>query len=288
MSFDFKNYVSYLADELIRNFDYASAATTPVLIGSAKEKEISRKLEMLLPNSVGVGSGCIIDSFGNTSKQMDIIIYEKEFCPIFCINESAETTYYPCEGVIAAGEVKSTLNSKELENIFDKASSVKKLRRYSVAEIGSFSQEPYFSFRTYNSKTAFECSTEENFDQTNKILDQIFFFALCGNLDLKPETFVDKFSKHLYSVSNGEEPNIISILNSGLMLFRNKAQNRVAYSLKDADSLYFLPGNNNFEFLLGIIIQMISSGRTVPVSAFNRYLSFNTSVCLLGGVDKDL
>lgn len=121
MTFDFKKYINHLADELVRNFDFASNATTPVLIGSAKEKEVIRKLEMLLPNSVGIGSGCVIDSYGNTSKQMDVIIYEKEFCPVFCINDSAETTYYPCEGVIAAGEIKTTLNSKELNNIFDKA-----------------------------------------------------------------------------------------------------------------------------------------------------------------------
>lgn len=288
MTFDFKNYINHLASELIRNFDYASNATTPVLIGSAKEKEVIRKLEMLLPNSVGIGSGCIIDSFGNTSKQMDIIIYEKEFCPVFCINESSETTYYPCEGVVAAGEVKTNLNSKELENIFEKAESVKKLKRYSVEEKGSLGGN-FFSYRTYNSKMSFECSTSENFDQENKVLDQIFCFALCGKLDLKPNTLVDKFYDNISKIEKGKEINLISILNDGLLFYRNKAQNKIVYSLKDADAFYFHPSlNNNFEFLLGVIIQFITHGRTVPVSAFNRYLNVNNSIMLIGGINKDL
>ena len=43
---------------------------------------------------------------------MDVVLYEKEQCPVFCINNSAETTYYPCEGVLAVGEVKSTIGNR--------------------------------------------------------------------------------------------------------------------------------------------------------------------------------
>lgn len=288
MTFDFKKYINHLADELVRNFDFASNATTPVLIGSAKEKEVIRKLEMLLPNSVGIGSGCVIDSYGNASKQMDVIIYEKEFCPVFCINDSAETTYYPCEGVIAAGEIKTTLNSKELSNIFDKAASIKRLKRHSVVEISSLGNS-YYSFRNYNSKISFDCTPSENFDQSNKLLDQIFCFALCGKLELKPSTLIDKFESHLNNIVPGEEVNLISILNDGLLFYRNKMQNKIVYTLKDADAIYFLPRQkDNFEFLLGTLIQIISNGRTVPVNTFNRYLNVNNVLVLNGGIDKDL
>lgn len=292
MSFNFKNYINHLAEELIRNFDFASNATTPVLIGTAKEKEVSRKLEMLLPNSVGVGSGCIIDSYGNTSKQMDIIIYEKEFCPVFCLNESSETTYYPCEGVIAVGEIKSTLNSKELSNIFKKSKSVKNLKRYSVAETGQLNLGKYHSYRSYNSKVSFECTPDEGFDQENKILDQIFCFALCGKLELKPETLVNKFAENLNETKNGEEINLISILNNGLIFFRNKSQKKIVYLQKDADSFYFLSRENeNFEFLLSTLSQIILNGRTVPVTTFNRYLNATNGISIMdgiNGINKDL
>ena len=115
--FDVNATLNHLAQELIRNYSFAGDATTPVLVGSSRESELRRKLSSLLPRNVGVGSGCVIDSFGGTSKQMDIVIYEKEFCPVFCVNDNPESSYFPCEGVIAVGEVKSSLNGDELDDI---------------------------------------------------------------------------------------------------------------------------------------------------------------------------
>lgn len=178
--FNSSEYIKHLADELIRNFAYSSSATTPVLVGNAREKEVIRKLELLLPKFVAVGSGCVIDSYGKTSKQLDIIIYEKDYCPVFSINESPETTYYPCEAVIAVGEVKSTLNTKELDDIFKKINSVKELKRHSVESKSLMTDIPYKSFRKYGMTGAFEGAPEEDYDQENKSTDQIFGFALCG------------------------------------------------------------------------------------------------------------
>ena len=39
----------------------------------------------------------------------------------------------PCEGVFAIGEVKSTIGSKEVEDILEKIGSVRKLTRYAKA-----------------------------------------------------------------------------------------------------------------------------------------------------------
>jgi hypothetical protein len=44
---------------------------------------------------------------------MDFIIFEKNLCPVFSINDNPDTTYYSCEGVIAVGEIKSTLNNED-------------------------------------------------------------------------------------------------------------------------------------------------------------------------------
>jgi hypothetical protein len=129
-SFDAVSYSRDVGQELIAAYETAARATTPGLIGSARELPVRRKLEHLLPVGIGVGSGCVIDSFGGTSKQQDVVLYEKAFCPIFSVNETPETTYYPCEGVIAVGEVKSTVASKELTDIFGKIHSVKMLKRF--------------------------------------------------------------------------------------------------------------------------------------------------------------
>jgi hypothetical protein len=244
---------------------------------------------MLLPNSVGVGSGCVIDSFGNTSKQMDIIIYEKEFCPVFCINDSPETTYYPCEGVIGAGEIKSRLNTKELKNIFEKSKSIKVLKRYSPIEKGVLSGKNYHSYRNYNSKISFECSPEEEFNQRAKISDQIFCFALCGELELKPETLILKVDEQLKLCS---EVNLISILKNGIIFYRNKAKNKIVYLKKDADSFYYLNrSTENFQFLLKTLNDIILNVRTVPILTFNRYLNSTKGIVLLdgfNGINKDI
>ena len=56
----------------------------------------------------------------NTSTQTDVILYEIEQCPIFSINDTTEATYIPCEGVVAIGEVKSTLTTTDLKDSINK------------------------------------------------------------------------------------------------------------------------------------------------------------------------
>lgn len=93
------------------------------------EQPVRDRLEQILPRGIGVGSGCVIDTTGGTSRQMDVVLYERGLCPVFCVNNSPETTYYPAEGVLAVGEVKSTIGKQELSNAFEKIRSVKALRR---------------------------------------------------------------------------------------------------------------------------------------------------------------
>jgi hypothetical protein len=250
---------------------------------------VLRKLELLLPKSIGVGSGCIIDSFGKTSKQMDILLYEKDLCPVFCINESSETTYYPCEGVIAAGEVKSSLNSEELTNIFDKVKSVKVLKRYSVPENGKLRGGEFYAFRKYGNRTSFEGARSEDYDQLSKTTDQIFCFALCGDLDLKVDTLAEYFDNELKRVNYINEVNIIAVLNYGLIFYYDEKDNKIREALKDGDS-FFITGKreNNFEFLLSTLYNVINSGRTVNISAYNRYITLNNSVSLVGGIKRKI
>ena len=75
---------------------------------------------------------------------MDVVLYETAQCPVFCINDSPETTYYPCEGVLAVGEVKSAIGKKELADCFRKIGSVKLLQRaFQRTESGQHVGRPY-------------------------------------------------------------------------------------------------------------------------------------------------
>ena len=74
--FDPIGHVIQVGRELVLAFEGGGFATTSGQIGSARESPLRRKLRQLLPGGVGIGSGCIIDSYGNTSKQMDVVLYE--------------------------------------------------------------------------------------------------------------------------------------------------------------------------------------------------------------------
>ena len=122
-------FVRSVGQDLICAFDFARMATTPGLVGDAMEKAVRDRLELILPRGIGVGSGCVIDTKGGTSRQMDIVLYEKEWCPVFCVNQNPATTYYPSDGVLAVGEIKSAIGKREFKDSFEKIASVKSLFR---------------------------------------------------------------------------------------------------------------------------------------------------------------
>jgi len=78
-SFDPIKYVKYLGEELITEFSKSSITTHPHAVGGSRESTARSKLKSILPAGVGVGSGFVIDSYGNTSSQCDIILYEENF-----------------------------------------------------------------------------------------------------------------------------------------------------------------------------------------------------------------
>ena len=275
-SFDAVSYSLVVGRELIAAFETAARATTPGLVGSAREQPIRRKLENLLPVGIGVGSGCVIDSYGGTSKQQDVVLYEKAFCPIFSVNETPETTYYPCEGVIAVGEVKSTVTSKELTDIFEKIHSVKMLKRFTRASKSILSgKEESTCFRKYGSNVTIRGASEEEFNQTEKPFDQIFGFAIAGALGVTVETFCAKFAELASGTEDQFSPNLMVLLNEGVVFpLAGGSESTILLSQKGATEFYFANmRDENFQFLLSSLYQVYWQGRTVESSAFDHYIT---------------
>lgn len=273
-SFDAVSYCLDVGRELIAAFETAARATTAGLIGGARELPVRRKLEHLLPVGIGVGSGCVIDTFGGTSKQQDVVLYEKAFCPIFCVNETPETTYYPCEGVIAVGEVKSTVGSRELSDIFEKIRSVKMLKRFTRRSTSTLLGTESVCYRNYGSNVTFEGTPAEEFNQTEKPFDQIFGFAIAGLLRITDQTFCAKFAELASKTDDHLSPNLMVLLNKGVVLPLSDGTKRtILLSQKDATEFYFAnKGEENFQFLLSSLYQVYRQGRTVECSAFGRYI----------------
>lgn len=91
------------------------------LIGSAREFFLKRVLRSILPPTIHVATGKIIDAQGNASNQIDIILFDSRF-PVLEIDSGVGT--YPLEGVIATIEVKSTLTTRELYTALDNTRSL--------------------------------------------------------------------------------------------------------------------------------------------------------------------
>lgn len=168
--FDPAEFVRLVGRDLVRSFESAREATTPGLVGCAIEYAVRSRLEQILPKGIGVGAGCVIDTHGGTSRQMDVVLYEKELCPRFSVNENSETSYFPVESVLAVGEVKSAIGKAELNDGFKKIASVKSLYR----AFEKIDNNVYVGRRYSDSGSA----TAHGFYRDNTNLGDVFGFML--------------------------------------------------------------------------------------------------------------
>ena len=282
-NFDAVRYAMNAGRELISSFAGAGLATTAGLVGSAREVPTRKRLQTLLPKGIAVGSGCVIDSYGGTSRQMDIVLYEKHLCPVYSINDDPATTYYPCEGVIAIGEVKSRMAAADLEDTFIKIASAKKLRRYAVrssdATSDSIGLQASVPFRAYGSHNSILGTRTEEFDQDSKPFDQIFGFSLAGSLGLKPGTLCVKYAELAAENSRTLSPNLIVTLHDDQVLTPirtppHRENPEIAISAHNANAVYCVTRpEGGFQFLLSRIYTVYRRGRTVEEVAFDRYFA---------------
>jgi len=124
--------VSNLFRNVAKTFDIEFGAITKEIShnlksGEAREHALREILKKYLPQRIGIDQGFIIDTQGRESKQIDIVVYDKTVATIF---EASDIKYFPCEVVLAVGEVKSDIDStKKLLDALDKIKSVKELDR---------------------------------------------------------------------------------------------------------------------------------------------------------------
>jgi hypothetical protein len=93
--------------------------------GIEREAFISNFLERTFPKKYIIGTGEIIDSKNNISKQADIVIYD-EFMPIF---DYGKCKHFLSGGTLVHIEVKSRLDSEELLNALELIKTIKNLNR---------------------------------------------------------------------------------------------------------------------------------------------------------------
>jgi hypothetical protein len=103
----------------------------PVSKGDAHELNWMNWLEEYLPKRYSFNKAFIVDSNGNISEQIDIVIYDKQYSP-FVFNQD-NTFYIPAESVYAVFEVKSEICKNHIEYAGEKCKSVRSLFRTSAS-----------------------------------------------------------------------------------------------------------------------------------------------------------
>jgi len=106
--------------------------------GSLNENELASLIKDVIPQKYQVSKGIIENADGIQSNETDILIYDKEILPIYMKNDF---TFVPIEAVKYNFEVKSILNSTELQTTISKFEKFKSMGGSSPTVLFSFSSD---------------------------------------------------------------------------------------------------------------------------------------------------
>lgn len=130
---DLKTLFSGFAQEMRATFKTLGSISHGPTKGLCQESEWILWLRRYLPQRYSVGTGFIVDSKGEQSAQQDIIIFDRQYSPLFMVHPDVQ--YIPAEAVYAVIEVKTNLSKPELLDAAEKISSVKSLYRAPAQDV---------------------------------------------------------------------------------------------------------------------------------------------------------
>lgn len=123
-----KEIFDEVSDQMKSDFIKAQKSLSHAgLKGDANEETVKKFLRQYLPKVLDITTGMLVDSDGNQSRQLDIIICDSSKTPIFF--QSGETRVIPIECAYAVIEVKAFLDKTELEKSLENMLSVKSLSK---------------------------------------------------------------------------------------------------------------------------------------------------------------
>lgn len=90
--------------------------------GRENETSLSQLVQNLLPPTVGVGTGIVIDSQGRRSRQCDLIVFDRAGSP--SVMAQTNQLLYPVETVLLAIEVKTAVTLNEVKDVSAKVDAL--------------------------------------------------------------------------------------------------------------------------------------------------------------------
>jgi len=117
--------------EMLSHLEVHRVLEHPIACGAATERGWIEMLNRYLPERYRASSAFVVDAEGNRSRQIDIAIYDRFYSPLLFSRESG--LHVPAECVYAIFEVKQFVTRQMILDAGQKAASVRRLRRTSVA-----------------------------------------------------------------------------------------------------------------------------------------------------------
>lgn len=105
----------------------ATMSRNPSIKGASREEVIREFMRCFLPTSYAIGHGEVFSADNERSKQVDVIIHDDAFSPVFRTDDGG--VLVPCEAVYGSAEVKTRLDRNGWEQALDNVASVKRLER---------------------------------------------------------------------------------------------------------------------------------------------------------------
>jgi hypothetical protein len=155
--------------------------------GTSTEDIFGKFVRQYLPRRLDIGNGEIIDSFGNRSGQVDIVILSDDHPFTF---PPGRPGLFFIEGVLSVGEIKTTLTSQELNNALNNSTRYKKLKmthengtlaNANPSDLNRYYEHPPFFLFAYESQLSLSTikTKIQNYQVDNKLnltdsLDAVF------------------------------------------------------------------------------------------------------------------
>lgn len=98
--------------------------------GDASENVWIEMLDLYLPKRYQTAKAHVVDSHGNFSQQIDVVVFDRQYSP-FIFNYQGQTII-PAESVYAVFEAKQTASAALVSYAQDKVASVRRLHRTSL------------------------------------------------------------------------------------------------------------------------------------------------------------
>jgi hypothetical protein len=126
--------VKSAARRMMADFEDSRDISHNATKGRAREFSVLENfLEPYLPARYSVGSGVIMDVEEDSSKQQDLVVYDEFYSPVL-MSMGSENLFFP-ESIYSVLEVKSTLRSRDIEDIVAKSASVWNLTKAPNREV---------------------------------------------------------------------------------------------------------------------------------------------------------